>query len=245
MIFRIALFDNLCMMEYPVEVRPSSVAGRGVFATRDIKIGERVCFYDGYSKRRSECHKHEMKYAINIGNDDMFVGYIVPKVPGGCGQLINDVAILDVKDTSITTILDSLIGYYDKSDSYNVMFDSDGVNVLATQNIAKDSEVYICYGHTYWFNDRDVNCGGFTDIINYLIRNIIKYDILPRTVIESVTDIHDINLIVIDHVLRSIKELHGSGTDCSILTQEITGTVDLGNFGDEIRKRVMSKIIDS
>lgn len=44
-------------MDYPVEVRQSLIpnSGRGVFTTRDIKKGEKLCFYDGYLKKCEDC----------------------------------------------------------------------------------------------------------------------------------------------------------------------------------------------
>merc|ERR1719354_807673 len=83
-----------------VEVRDSNVHGRGVFALRDFKRGERICFYDGEMKTQAQLHKQvsEKKIPLNKNywmthpsNPDLTLcGFPNPQNKHGVGQLIND-----------------------------------------------------------------------------------------------------------------------------------------------------------
>lgn len=149
-------------------VKESSIknAGLGVFAKKNIKNGQIVCYYDGED--------------IPL-NSDVFDAYTMahPTLPGMCrkgydkprngkgiGQFINDGAMLSWDDYDIENLLTDtmeanpggvkhmakeLHQYQMQSDANkNTTFIDDKFNIVATKNIKQGDELYFTYGYGYW-----------------------------------------------------------------------------------------------
>ena len=158
-------------LPYPVEVKPSSIkgAGNGVFATRDIKSGEIVAFYDGICCYPSNwCSKWE-ETCYNMGRpcpnsihiylsfvcgrscytqnypDHYIAGYAFEFNQGGVAQLINDAT--DIYDRSWGTQVFK---------KYNVGSHGNTPYMKATKDIKKGEELFHAYGVSYW---NDIHSG--------------------------------------------------------------------------------------
>jgi hypothetical protein len=142
-----------------VEVKPSPLHGRGVFAVQDIKAGDCVCAFAGQKKQRREVTRTEMDYVYDLEAGEEFdVGFIVPKTKLGVGQLINDVACpkLDVKtegrslEVQLHDLAEATIAYTKMSRQHNVMCDEK--KYYATTDIKAGTELVTWYGVEVWLN---------------------------------------------------------------------------------------------
>lgn len=142
-----------------VEVKSSSLHGRGVFAMTDIKAGDLVCAFAGQKKLRREVTRTEMAYVYDLEAGEEFdVGFIVPKTKFGVGQLINDVACpkLDVKtegrslEVQLQDLAEATIAYTKMSRQHNVMCDRK--KYYATADIKAGMELVTWYGLEVWLN---------------------------------------------------------------------------------------------
>ncbi|RYE18393.1 MAG: SET domain-containing protein [Sphingobacteriaceae bacterium] len=88
-----------CIVDPPVEVRPSKRHGNGVFATRDIESGMPVAYYDGEVLESGNIinmdqHEYSLEYPQSWlpGDTESLtcIGYKKPRTSYGCAQLIND-----------------------------------------------------------------------------------------------------------------------------------------------------------
>jgi len=148
------------------EVRPSEVHGRGVFATRDIKRGERVCFYDGQFKTQEQLHKQvrEKKIPLNKNywmahpsNPNITLcGYVEPQNKHGVAQLINDSKMPDVQHLDYAKGLEECEEYITESRRLaNVSFMPEGkeFHVYAICDIPKNNELFLHYGYKMWLQE--------------------------------------------------------------------------------------------
>lgn len=55
-------------MDYPIKTSKSGISGTGVFATRDIKIGEIICFMEGKEVSLLEAGRLEIEGLENAGD---------------------------------------------------------------------------------------------------------------------------------------------------------------------------------
>ncbi len=152
------------------EVKDSLIefSGRGVFAKKNYKKGDYICYYDGEEKLPQNCSKDEVPYCIdNPLNNKLFVGYKFPKTQTGIGQLINDFCRFELLDEyknekRVFTLSSPLINkkikeYTEKSIiNSNVTFHKGKKNlfkIFAKKDIKTGEELYLHYGINYWLCD--------------------------------------------------------------------------------------------
>ena len=153
-----------------VELKQSNIpgAGRGVFATKNIKVGDLITFYPAdyicYKYKTGEyiiltseiAHKAGYKdtdcnfeYCLRVDNNYSVIGD--PRICNNntyIGHLINDGYLPSKTDTSVEYYLNS-------SKKSNCCFHSiNGLQmvIIATKDINIGEELYITYGHKYWFS---------------------------------------------------------------------------------------------
>lgn len=153
-------------------VSPSLIknAGLGVFAKRNVKKGQIVCFYDGLDVEVN----NDVFDAYAMGHPTLEgmcrKGYDKQRCAKGVGQFINDGAMLDLSDEDIIRltkhkepleinpkgvehVLDIIQQYQTNTTvKQNAGFIDDKFNVVATTNIKKGDELYFTYGANYWLN---------------------------------------------------------------------------------------------
>jgi hypothetical protein len=90
--------------------------GNGVFANKDFTIGDVVCIYDGEHVSKycyDTCSPEEYMYSVRVPSANMHIlGYKDNYKEDYCGQIINDVATIDLSNLDI----DTHDGYYDVKD---------------------------------------------------------------------------------------------------------------------------------
>ena len=158
-----------------VEVKPSPGKGLGVFATKKIKKGEAICWYDGiicriYNKDWTNIAPVLITgkggYNQNTNDTDVIAGTTKPLRKGGVASLINDYSTTNDYDEIGKNLLNK---------KYNcdrqIIYDENGnfksYIVIAEKNIDIGEELYVYYGVDYWTN---------TDIkwSEEKIKNIVK-----------------------------------------------------------------------
>ena len=127
----VMLISNLCMTGtyvYPIRVGESSIHKRGIFATRDIKIGEIV--------EKVPLLKFSLK---DINKPSKMFDYLLQDPASenamfmlGYGSLYND------SSNKINA----------RWENYNK--DNDYLDIVAIKDIAKGDEIYVSYGEEYW-----------------------------------------------------------------------------------------------
>lgn len=149
-------------MKIKVEVRKSAIpnAGNGVFATEDIKKGERVCYYDGEDIEASKVNicETDMSYALTkVGEKEPWtrLGFEFPKTLYGVGQICNDGAYPIFRDEhDFKMVVEDLDIYTKKSmDNLNVaQEDKNSFWFVALRDIQKGEELFYSYGPKYWMS---------------------------------------------------------------------------------------------
>jgi SET domain-containing protein len=135
-----------------VEVRPSERHGRGVFANRDIKKGERMCYYDGEDIPEDKAQPdRDVSYAQRQGNIIRY-GYVEPKTSHGIGQLMNDAFMPHLTNPiNFPNVKRAFDEYEEKSKAlYNTGKFQNSFWLYADKDIAKDEELTGSYGKAYW-----------------------------------------------------------------------------------------------
>lgn len=163
----LGLTELPCMYDAPCEVRPSTY-GRGVFATRDIKIGDLITLYPAhgvsFDRRKSFSTyigdiEYDYKYTVEHDENEMsFVGDKDKFTPLFMGHLLNDnyPTVEDFKDKEKlgATVMKYLLHSMTLS---NCKF-KDGKNfviIQAIKDIKKDEELLVSYGMGYWGDDEN------------------------------------------------------------------------------------------
>jgi len=145
-----------------VEMNPSNVHGRGVFASKDIKKDELVCLYDGkimneFSLLKLVRAKMQMdrEYWMSHPRDPSLTlcGYKQPKSVLGIGQIINDFTKPEVTQLNFKHGIKACEEYVRTSRKHqNVGFKADGKDfwLYAARDISKGEEVFLHYGYKIW-----------------------------------------------------------------------------------------------
>ena len=140
-----------------VEVRPSKIHGKGVFALRDIKAGEFVCVYDGELLNTTDMEYNDDEdgayYLAHPKNPTLVVsGYKYPKNRMGVGQLINDAKQIELSALNYEEGITTCRRYMKESkEMVNVDFKSDeNFHIHAIRDIMEGEELFIYYGYPYW-----------------------------------------------------------------------------------------------
>ena len=139
---------------YPVEVKSAGIKGNGVFATRDIKRGEILCFYDGIvcsdltvGTLMSGSHGYNQSYGeASTYRELRTVGRSIAGFPeclrdGGCAQLCNDAS---------TTYTDEKDLKYLKNINVKEVYSGNTFVFCASKRIKKGQEILYSYGPQYW-----------------------------------------------------------------------------------------------
>ena len=143
-------------------------AGLGVFAKKNIKKGQIVCYYDGEDIPMNDnvFDAYTMSHPTLPGMSRK--GYDKPRNNKGVGQFINDGAMLKWDDFDVENLLTDnmevnpsgvkhmakeLKQYQVQSDANkNTTFIDDKFNIVATKNIKQGEELYFTYGYGYWID---------------------------------------------------------------------------------------------
>ena len=107
-----------------IELKKSPIAGLGVFAKKDFKVGEIIEIAPIIKEKRE-----------NIGG------------------LIEDY-IFNVKDEGMTGIALGYVSLYNHADDNNATWKIDGdyIIVYCIKDIKKDEEIFVSYGALYWYS---------------------------------------------------------------------------------------------
>lgn len=149
------------------EIRKSTIepAGNGVFATKNYRKGDFICFYD--CEQRNILSTDDFTYSIIHPYDKkVYVGFNQLRTPNGTGQFINDYAmfILDENDrdefglykVSSTKINENIERYINISTTHsnvNIKLDEDhAMRLHALKDITENDELYLHYGIHYWLS---------------------------------------------------------------------------------------------
>lgn len=188
------------------EVKPSLLPGsqRGVFATRDFKRGELVCYYHGYYKEQP--NKTEWDYTLALG-DRSLVGYIHPREPDCCAQLANDCTMPSLEDFPIGASPDVqrkyvLLAFIKAQErptniTYNTQTETaDKIPFYAICDIKQGEELYFNYGIEYWLkklmlqskNNNNNQLTAILQVISYQLSADPRLLQFEREVLSRVTD---------------------------------------------------------
>ena len=150
---------------FPSELRDSSREGKGVFATRNIKKDEMICWYHGMLSSGGESSTqtlNTLRYAgycshsqsVNIkGKEYSLIGYANGEEleEGGIAQYCNDATTEYINDCDGGT--PSVKGNAIMGGS-GMMADKSLFPMMAVRDIKKDEEILYNYGEGYWANGR-------------------------------------------------------------------------------------------
>ena len=138
-----------------VEIRPSPIHRKGVFATRDINVGEFITFYPGDAVIRYNVYSFSDRYRCKHRTKDKLIKNVKdtytysfsnfeysiwgnPKLidnPAYIGHMINDSPDFNPNNCNSE--------FYDMKNNLGVM-------IRAKKNIKKDEEILLSYGRGYW-----------------------------------------------------------------------------------------------
>jgi hypothetical protein len=165
-------------LELKVRVDDSAIHGKGIFCTKPIKCGEKICYFDGYfqdarvkvsvSKSNEGVVKIrnakevfeaicDSRKTVNfcIAHPDrrkqvVNIGHDKIRAPFGLGQFINDAAQPIMEELNFNKALQVLKSYRKISiNSSNCELDSE-FWFVATKNINPGDELLIHYGIDFW-----------------------------------------------------------------------------------------------
>lgn len=167
----IARMDILCdimpinsLITAPVEVRPSSIHGNGVFATRNINVGEFITFYPGdvllYEPEdknskvaRYWSERYIFKHNCNIDKIYEEVSNDYWCKVDNCYSLWGDPSFID-KPCYIGHIINDAPDLKPEkcNSQFHILKNGMGVAICSIKPIKKDEEILLSYGPTYWKN---------------------------------------------------------------------------------------------
>ncbi len=187
------------------EVRKSNIHGNGVFATKDIKKGEIICFYDGVIITKEEYQETKSLNIVDTGTI-IVKGYEKEYNPIGVGQFINDYAKIDLTGDR-ENMLNQICDYYD-NDKTNVSFNTvEGkILIVSKEDIKKDEEILCLYNHSYWIgNHEDYSDGSLMNEIDklYIYMKDVISTLYKNGYVKSLNLKENIKVIN-DHI-RSLK----------------------------------------
>lgn len=137
------------------EIRKSNIHGRGVFAKRDIRKGEKLCIYDGQIMDIGT--PGDNSYDLGIPDTKtMCRGYREPRNSIGLGQFINDGARYVWTGVPEVDAIALVIYLRQSSQTMNCkpVFHHKMIYMEAIRDIKKDEELFHFYGLHYWAAQR-------------------------------------------------------------------------------------------
>ena len=189
-----------------VEVKESKGKGLGVFATKKIKNGEIICWYDGIFVSIKQINARNAipslivgKYGYNqfLSENECIAGFSKVFRNGGVGQLINDYSTTTDPNEGLINILTKKYNCvterkYDDKGNFKYLY------FIALRNIKKGEEILHHYGVHYWENTGDTKV--FTDKIKnipyYNLKNDNMSDYVNRArIVECLLNLELIKII--------------------------------------------------
>ena len=154
------------MEECKVQVLPSPISGRGVFATSHISEGE---FITHYGRMANMPSKLNSDYLLRLPNGSILCGNPERVDLRSCGYMMNDPrSIVIYQDQPLTSIFTTIDAYRtraaDECNNCNATVDSSG-NVIACRSISTGEEITLYYGTSYWLNDCMRKLTGHTKLL--------------------------------------------------------------------------------
>lgn len=180
-----------------VEIRKSSLHGRGLFALCDIPKDTKVCLYDGIVISKEEDLVNQPTDKILKLSDKYIIGYENPRDNVGIGQFANDYIY-----PKINCDPDS-INSKDK-EKCKLLFDAyNTISVLncslyakyndkwlyTSKLVKKDEELFFYYGMPYWIGHyfyKNISC----------FWNLIFYSMMPNVILKNIDDDKAIHILV-------------------------------------------------
>ena len=181
-----------------VEVKESKGKGLGVFATKKIKQGEIICWYDGIFVSIKQMEAQNVIPTLIVGkngytqflssNNECIAGFTKVFRNGGVGQLINDYSTTTDPNEELINIItkkyncDMEIKYDDKGNFKYLYF-------IAERNIREGEEILHHYGVHYWESIGSEETFTYMKKINpnYNLKNDRTFDYVNRAFIVSNT----------------------------------------------------------
>ena len=168
-----------------IEIKTSSIkdAGKGVFATENIEIGNIITEYVGkkisseeFDKQYKENDVEMNYYTINYNDKLKIVGDMNSQDIKKCGQLINDAGTL--KDPNKLDI-DNAKEYILTAKKTNCEFIksslNDGLFIISTRDIKKGEELFVHYGYSYWFKPDNFDFSKDSELLDFINNMDDKY----------------------------------------------------------------------
>lgn len=154
---------------FPVEVKESSIHGKGVFSTQKIYKGDIITHYpaDAVAKRYRNGYKiypknkdfkvfdNWLNYCFDV-EDIKIIGDPNKHTLSHCGHLINEAYPNADNLKTIPLSFKMLMEYYMRvSHNRNAKFISykSNVAIIATKDIEPNTEITLSYGLEYWVNN--------------------------------------------------------------------------------------------
>jgi SET domain-containing protein len=174
-----------------VEVKESKGKGLGVFATKKIKSGEIICWYDGIFVSINQIKALDAiptlitgknGYSQFLSENECIAGFSKVFRNGGVGQLINDYSTTTDPNEELINMrtkkynCDMERKYDDKGNFKYLYF-------IALKNIKKGEEILHHYGVYYWENIGDPEA--FTKMMKLIPFYNIKNDSMRDYVIRA------------------------------------------------------------
>ena len=145
-------------MNIKVEIRKSTIpnSGNGVFATEDIKKGERICYYDGEDVETNKLNicDTDMTYALSKDKDNKFTRMGNPNKTNNfnVGQFCNDSSCPNITIINYPSVKKAFDEYLiNTKQKLNIVRENyDDFYMIALKDIKKDEELFYSYGSGYW-----------------------------------------------------------------------------------------------
>ena len=143
-----------------VEVKPSQGKGNGVFATKKIKKGEAICWYDGILCKIYDDDWYNVVPALitgrtgynqNTNQNEVLAGTTQHLRKGGVASLINDYSNTNDINEIRMNLLNKKYNC-DRQITYDENANFKSYFVIAERNIDIGEELYVYYGVDYWTN---------------------------------------------------------------------------------------------
>lgn len=167
------------LLELKVEIRSSKVHGKGVFATRNILKGEKICYFGGDSQEskirvvmqkfpgdilgiknadevfQAICDSHSTMDKCLASNskdkpNEILIGHDEPLDTFGIGQFINDACKPWVQTKDFSTTLEALTQYQIDSTRKSNCEVGPKSWFVATKDIVANQELFTHYGFEFW-----------------------------------------------------------------------------------------------
>lgn len=149
-------------------------AGKGVFANKNFKKGEVLCYYGGKLIRNSDIFSYtDSKYVLSLDKNFCVVGYDVPSptAPLWVAQFMNDYEDIHIDDTDNVCSILMKVDNYRESSLENENVYNENICFRASRDIEKGEELFLSYGDSYWISQ---NKNHYRKIGNWEVVSLIQ-----------------------------------------------------------------------